>query len=109
MDEGEIEVDSILPIGMADITPDLARRSGFNGVVDLLKTAKHGSGENVYLVRFHYLSPTSSPGAPGRARRPAMPASPIERLHPTLCRAIRLGRHLPGPPSGLDRRGRSAA
>ena len=57
MEEGEIEVDSILPISFADITPDLARRSGFVGVVDLLKTAKHGRGENVYLVEFHYVPP----------------------------------------------------
>ena len=55
MDEGEIEVDSVLPISFADITPKLARESGFKGVVDLLKVAKHGKGENVYLVRFHYL------------------------------------------------------
>jgi hypothetical protein len=57
MEEGEIEVDSILPIELADITPELARASGFKGVVDLLKVAKHGRGENVYLVRFHYLQP----------------------------------------------------
>ena len=57
MEEGEIEVDSILPIGFPDITPELARESGFEGVVDLLKIAKHGHGENVYLVRFHYLPP----------------------------------------------------
>ena len=59
MEEGEIEVDSILPISFADITPDLARRSGFNGVIDLLKTAKHGRGENVYLVEFHYVPPSN--------------------------------------------------
>ena len=57
MEEGEIEVDSILPIGLADITPDLARASGFKGVVDLLKVAKHGAGENVYLVRFRFVPP----------------------------------------------------
>ncbi len=57
MQEGEIEVDSIVSIGIEDITPELARRSGFKGVVDLLKTAKHGPGENVYLVRFHYVPP----------------------------------------------------
>jgi hypothetical protein len=57
MEEGEIEVDSILPISFADITPELARRSGFDGVIDLLKTAKHGRGENVYLVEFHYVPP----------------------------------------------------
>lgn len=57
MDEGEIEVDSIEPIGLLEITPELARESGFLGVVDLLKVAKHGKGQNVYLVRFHYVPP----------------------------------------------------
>ncbi len=57
MEEGEIEIDSIEPIGLPDITPDLARASGFLGVLDLLKVAKHGKGENIYLVRFHYLPP----------------------------------------------------
>jgi hypothetical protein len=57
MEEGEVEVDSVLPISLADITPELARESGFKGVVDLLKIAKHGKGENVYLVRFHYVPP----------------------------------------------------
>ena len=39
MDEGEIEIDSIEPIGFPDITP------------------QHGSGENIYLIRFHYIAP----------------------------------------------------
>ena len=51
---GWIEVTSIREIDLADITPALARRSGFLGVVDLLKVAKHGRGENVYLVEFEY-------------------------------------------------------
>jgi len=55
MDEGEIEIDSITPIGFSDITPELARESGFLGVLDLLKVAKHGAAENIYLVRFHYI------------------------------------------------------
>jgi hypothetical protein len=59
MDEGEIQVDSILPISLADITPELARASGFKGVVDLLKVAKHGSGESVYLVSFHFVPPAA--------------------------------------------------
>ena len=62
MDEGEIEVDSIRAISRAEITPDLARRSGFTNVVELLKIAKHGSGENIYLIRFHY-SPSFLPRA----------------------------------------------
>ena len=57
MEEGEIEVDSIEPIGLPDITPELARASGFLGVVDLLKVANHGRGDNIYLVRFHYVPP----------------------------------------------------
>lgn len=51
---GAIEVTAIREIGMQDVTPDLARRSGFLGVVDLLKVAKHGAGERVYLVEFEY-------------------------------------------------------
>ena len=54
MEEGEIEVDSIEPIGFQDITPMLARESGFLGLVDLLKVAKHGPGEKIYLVEFEY-------------------------------------------------------
>jgi hypothetical protein len=57
MGEGEIEVDSIELIGFPEITPELARASGFLGVLDLLKVAKHGKGENIYLIRFHYVKP----------------------------------------------------
>ena len=60
MEEGEIEIDSIEPLGFPDITPDLARQSGFLGVLDLLKVAKHGRGQNIYLVRFHYIPPLPS-------------------------------------------------
>jgi hypothetical protein len=69
MNEGQIEVDSIIPISLADITPALARASGFKGVVDLLKVAKHGRGENVYLIRFHYIPPAST--APSVTKRAA--------------------------------------
>jgi hypothetical protein len=55
MEEGEIEVDSLTPIGFLDITPELARASGFLGVLDLLKVAKHGKGEKIYLVEFHFV------------------------------------------------------
>jgi hypothetical protein len=57
MDDGHVVVDSIDPIRRADITSDLARESGFASVKDLLQTAAHGSGNNVYLIRFHYLPP----------------------------------------------------
>jgi hypothetical protein len=58
MEEGEIEIESIQPIGFPDITSQLARASGFLGILDLLKVAKHGPGENIYLIRFHYIPPT---------------------------------------------------
>jgi hypothetical protein len=55
MDEGHIVVDSITQITVADITDDLAHESGFATAADLLRIARHGSGDKVYLIRFHYL------------------------------------------------------
>jgi hypothetical protein len=65
MDDGQIVVDSIVPIRLKDITFDLARESGFKSVDDLLQIAKHGHGKNVYLIRFHYLPPGAW-DAPGK-------------------------------------------
>ena len=55
MEDGSIVVDSIEQIRKKDITHDLARESGFDGVDALMKIARHGRGENIYLVRFHYV------------------------------------------------------
>ena len=52
--EGHVVVDRLRQIEFDEITPALARKSGFAGVVDLLKVAKHGPGEKVYLIEFHY-------------------------------------------------------
>ena len=60
MEDGHIEVDSVEQIAIQDVTHELAVVSGFKGVIDLLKVAKHGSGDNVYLIRFHYLPPAAS-------------------------------------------------
>jgi hypothetical protein len=57
MDEGHIVVDALEQIRKKDITAVLARESGFKDVDDLLSVAKHGKGEKIYLVRFHYLRP----------------------------------------------------
>jgi hypothetical protein len=51
---GAIEVTSIREITDEDITPELARLSGFADVEDLLRVANHGPGETIYLVRFAY-------------------------------------------------------
>ena len=54
---GKVEVTKLREISLADVTPELARRTGFSGVVDLLKVAKHGAGRRVFLVEFRYLPP----------------------------------------------------
>jgi hypothetical protein len=54
MGEGAIHVTSVREIVLEDITPDLARISGFDDVGDLLAVAQHGSGQNIYLVKFEY-------------------------------------------------------
>jgi hypothetical protein len=51
---GAVHVTSVREIAFDDITPELAHRSGFKDVADLLKVAQHGSGQNVYLVEFEY-------------------------------------------------------
>ncbi len=54
MDDGHVVVTDILPIDLAEVTGSLARDCGFKGVVDLLEIAKHGPGQNVYLIDFYY-------------------------------------------------------
>ncbi len=56
MEEGYVVIESIREMEMEDITSELARESGFLGVIDLLKVAKHGSGERVFLVKFRFTS-----------------------------------------------------
>jgi hypothetical protein len=57
MDDGHIVVDSIEPITRKQVTYDLARESGFDSVDEMMAIAKHGRGNKMYLVRFHYLPP----------------------------------------------------
>ena len=54
---GVVLVTRIAEITLEDVTPELARRSGFAGVVELLKVAKHGSGRRLFLVEFQYVAP----------------------------------------------------
>ena len=64
MPPGEIVVTKLSEISLGDITPEMARRSGFSGIVELLKVAKHGAGRRVFFVEFRYL--------PKRAARPGL-------------------------------------
>lgn len=52
---GEIVVTKVFEVPLADVTPELARRSGFVGVVELLKVAKHGAGRRVFVIEFRYV------------------------------------------------------
>jgi hypothetical protein len=54
---GMIEVTKLREASLADVTPEMARKGGFSGVVELLKTAKHGPGRRVFLVDFRYRPP----------------------------------------------------
>ena len=51
---GAIVVDEMREMRLDDITAAIARRCGFASLVDLLQTAKHGPGERVFLIDFHY-------------------------------------------------------
>lgn len=57
---GHVEVTRLCEIDLADVTPELARRSGFAGLEDLMAVARHGRGERVFLLEFRYL-PTAPP------------------------------------------------
>jgi hypothetical protein len=72
MEEGAVEVDSMQRIDLDDITPALARQSGFEDVKELLAVAKHGAGHDVYLIHFHYI-PAQRAGrrSPAPNRKPA--------------------------------------
>jgi hypothetical protein len=93
MDEGHIVVDSVASIEMADITDDLARESGFTSADDLIQTARHGAGSNVYLIRFHYLAPGAWDAPPARR-------APVEDRQ-TLLKRIRSS---PSPASARRRK-----
>lgn len=67
LDEGHIEVSSIRQIFWEDLTDKLARNTGFINLVDMMKTAKHGSGQNLYYVRFQYVP---GPARPAKKRTP---------------------------------------
>ena len=55
LEEGRIEVTSLREISWEDLTDKLARDTGFNNLIDLMKTAKHGTGQHIYYIRFRYV------------------------------------------------------
>ena len=63
VDDGHLVVDSIEETSLENMTEDLARESGFRSAADLFGVAKLGDGEHLYLIRFHYLAPSATPGS----------------------------------------------
>ena len=92
MDQGHIVVDAIATIEKSDITDELARESGFSGVEDLLQTASHGGGQNVYLIRFHYLPPGAWDVAPPEETPSHNRPTLLERIRSTRAPALRAKR-----------------
>ena len=75
---GEIVVTRMFEVSLSDVTPELARQSGFSGLVELLKVAKHGAGRRVFVIDFRYVDKpakakkrAATPAAKPRAKRPA--------------------------------------
>jgi hypothetical protein len=66
---GAIVVTKIFEIALTDVTPELARQTGFAGTVDLLKVAKHGAGRRVFLIEFRYEGSPAVRTTRPRARR----------------------------------------
>jgi len=60
MEDGHIVVDSICEIAPDEVTAELAVRSGFASIEELMEVARHGSGTNVYVVEFHYVPPAET-------------------------------------------------
>lgn len=48
-------------IAWGDLNDRVARDTGFKNLIDMMKTAKHGSGSRVYYVRFEYRAEAERP------------------------------------------------
>jgi hypothetical protein len=103
MEEGHIVVDSIAEIEASDITDDLARESGFTSAEDLLETASHGPGTNVYLIRFHYLPPGAWDVEPARRTAREEGTTLLQRIRDSKSPALRRPRK-DGPTASPRRR-----
>jgi hypothetical protein len=57
MEGGHVVVTSLRQVEWSDISDSLARESGFRNLADLMQTAKHGTGQKLYFVRFRYEGP----------------------------------------------------
>ncbi len=54
--DGTIEVTTLTEIDLNDVTEEIARAGGFETLEALMKTARHGRGERVFIVEFQFIS-----------------------------------------------------
>jgi hypothetical protein len=88
---GAVVVDRMHEIRLEDITPALARSCGFSSVVDALKLAKHGAGERVFVIDFHYDGKTSARPKPTTGVVTATELAELARRLDALDRRARNG------------------
>lgn len=54
--DGWIEVTRLREVDLADVTEQMARDGGFADLEALMRTARHGRGERVFVVDFVWVS-----------------------------------------------------
>lgn len=54
--DGFIEVTRLQEVDLDDVTEAMAREGGFESLEALMKTARHGRGERVFIVDFVWVS-----------------------------------------------------
>ena len=54
--DGFIEVTRLQEVDLDDVTEAMAREGGFESLEALMKTARHGRGERVFIVDFVWIS-----------------------------------------------------
>ena len=54
--DGFIEVTRLQEVDLDDVTEAMAREGGFESLEALMKTARHGRGERVFIVDFLWIS-----------------------------------------------------
>lgn len=54
--DGHIEVTRLREVDLDDVTDAMAREGGFESLEALMKTARHGRGERVFIVDFVFVT-----------------------------------------------------
>jgi hypothetical protein len=54
--DGFTEVTRLQEVDLDDVTEAMAREGGFESLEALMKTARHGRGERVFIVEFVWIS-----------------------------------------------------